>query len=172
MDEYGSWSRYASFGKESVLASFTLLEPEEEPLCLTEADMQQIRENVSENFVKLAQMHPDTTFYLFFPPYSICYWEAMVRTKQLNAQLEAQKIGADILLDVPNIQVYDFSFRLDIAENLDNYTDTLHYGEWINSEILQMIAAGQGRLMKENLAEYYGSVEKMYLEYDYTQYRE
>ena len=39
----------------------------------------------------------------------------------------------ELLLTAPNIQVYDFSYRIDIIENLDNYTDTLHYGEWINS---------------------------------------
>lgn len=171
MDEYGSWNNYASFGKENVLASFTLLDEREEALVLTEEDIQQIRENVSTNFVKLAETYPNTTFFLFFPPYSICYWEAMVRTKQLNAQLEAQRIGVELLLAAPNIQVYDFSYRIDITENLDNYTDTLHYGEWINSEILQMIAAGEGRLTKDNFRDYYDSLEKMYSQYDYTQYR-
>lgn len=171
-DEYGSWSQYASFGKESVLASFSLLEEREEALELTEEDIRQITENVSYNFVNLAKRHPDTTFYLFFPPYSICYWEALVRTKQLEAQLEAQKTAAKLLLPVENIQVYDFSDRIDITGNLDNYTDTLHYGEWINSEILQKIAAGEGRLCSENFMEYYDGIKKLYLEYDYTQYRQ
>lgn len=172
MDEYGRWNQYASFGRESVLASFTLLDESDEALVLTEEDLQQIRENVNTNFVELAEAHPDTTFYLFFPPYSICYWEAMVRTKQLNAQLEAQRTAVELLLTAPNIQVYDFSDRLDITGNLDNYTDTLHYGEWINSEILQMIAAGEGRLTGDHFMEYYDAVEKMYSEYDYTQYRQ
>ena len=171
MDEYGSWSRYASFGKESVLASFDLLEEREEERELTEEDMLQIRENVVENFVKLAEMYPNTTFYLFFPPYSICYWEALVRTKQLNAQLEAQKIGVELLLNAENIQVYDFSYRIDITGNLDNYTDTLHYGEWINSKMLQLMAAGEGRLTSDNDKEYYNFLGELYSEYDYTLYR-
>ena len=172
MDEYGRWSQYAAFGKESVLASFHLLEERENEWELTEADIEQIRENVVENFVKTADANPDTTFYLFFPPYSICYWEALVRTKQLGAQLEAQKIGVESLLTAENVQVYDFSYRIDITADLDNYTDTLHYGEWINSEILQMIAAGEGRLTPDHYMEYYDSIEALYSEYDYTSYRE
>lgn len=171
MDEYGSWNQYATFGRESVLASFDLIDEREEEWELTEADIQQIRENVSDNFVRLAEMHPDTTFYFFFPPYSICYWEALVRTKQLNAQLDAQKLGAELLLEVENIQVYDFSDRIDITGDLDNYTDTMHYGDWINSEMLQMIAAGEGRVTSDNYVEYYNSLGKLYSEYDYAQYR-
>lgn len=171
MDEYGSWNRYKTFGRESVLASFNLLEERQEEWKLTDEDKQQIRENINDNFVKLAEKYPDTTFYFFFPPYSICYWEALVRTKQLSAQIEAQKIGAELLLSTDNIQVYDFSYRIDITGNLDNYTDTIHYGEWINSEMLQMMADGEGMLTSDNLDEYYDSIYKLYSEYDYTLYR-
>lgn len=172
MDEYGNWNQYASFGKESVLASFSLLEEREEELILTADDIFQIKENVTENFVKLAEDYPDTAFYLFFPPYSICYWEALVRTKQLNAQLDAQKIAAELLFSAENIHVYDFSYRTDITGDLNNYTDTLHYGEWINSEMLQMMAAGEGRLTSENYTDYYNTLYTLYSEYDYTLYRE
>lgn len=171
MDQYGSWSRYASFGKSSVLASFHLIEEREEELKLREEDIEQIRENVNENFVKLAKQHPDTTFYLFFPPYSICWWEALVRTKQINAQLEAQKMSVELLLSAENIKVFDFSYRIDIVEDLDNYTDTLHYGEWVNTEILQMMAEGEGLLTRSNLDEYYDSLREMYSAYDYSLYR-
>lgn len=171
MDEYGSWSRYKTYGRDSVLASFHLLEETEEEQKLSEEDKRQICENVTDNFLKLAEMYPDTTFYFFFPPYSICYWEALVRTKQLDVQLEAQKIGAKLLLPADNIRVYDFSYRIDITGDLDNYTDTMHYGEWINSEMLQMMKAGEGMLTLDNLDEYYDSVSKLYSQYDYTLYQ-
>lgn len=172
MDEYGSWEQYASFGRDSVLASFALLAEQDVECELTEEDVRQIRENVTANFVRLAEDHPDTTFYFFFPPYSICYWEALFRAKQMDAQLNAQKICAELLLAVENIQVYDFSYRTDITANLDNYSDTLHYGGWINSRMLQMMAAGEGRLTAGNYEEYYDDLSKLYTEYDYTQIRQ
>lgn len=171
MDEYGRWGAYKTYGKDSVLATFTLVEEAEEEWQLEEADILQIQENVTENFVKTAQMYPDTTFYLFFPPYSICYWEALYRTKQLDAGIEAQKIGVKLLLEQDNIQVYDFSSRIDITGNLDHYTDTLHYGEWINSQILQMMQRGEGRLTGDNYEAYYDELLTLYEEYDYTLYR-
>lgn len=171
MDEYQNWSRYKTFGREVVLASFTLAQEREEEIVLTEEDVRQIRENVGDNFLELAKEHPDTTFYFFFPPYSICYWEALVRTKQLDSQLEAQKTGAEVLLSAENVRVYDFSYRVDIIGDLDNYTDSLHYGEWINSEMLRMMSAGEGLLTGENIEEYYDSVRELYAGYDYSSYK-
>lgn len=171
-DDYGSWGRYKSYGRDAVLATFTLLDEFEEESSLTEEDVQRIQKNISNNFLETAKMYPDTTFYLFFPPYSICYWEALARTKQLNMQIEAQKIGVELLLTVENIRLYDFSDRIDITGNLDNYTDTLHYGEWINSEILHMMRDGIGELTEENYEEHYDELKKLYTEYDYSLYRE
>ena len=171
MDEYSSWGRYKVFGKDSVLSTFTLVEEREEELFLSEEDIQRIRTNVTENFLQTARMYPDTTFYLFFPPYSVCYWEALVRTKQLGVQIEAQKIAVEVLLTADNIQVYDFSHRTDITGNLENYTDTLHYGDWINSDILKMIRYEENRLLKENFNTYYDELKILYETYDYSLYR-
>ncbi len=170
-DEYSSWNQYQTFGKEHVIASFSLLDETEEEYYLTEEDIQRIEENVTENFIKTARMYPETTFYLFFPPYSICYWEALQRTKQLNMSVEAQKLGVGLLLEEENIKIFDFSNRTDITGNLDHYCDTLHYGEWINSLILQMMSEGQGELTKENYISYFDSIKEIYQQYDYSLYR-
>lgn len=170
-DEYGSWGQYKTYGRDVVLSSFVPAEEREDVLKLGAEDLQRIRENITENFLKTAEMYPDITFYLFFPPYSVCYWEALVRTGQLDATIEAQKAGVELLLSAENICLYDFSDRTDITGDLDNYTDSLHYGPWISSEILQMIRKDEGRLTLENFEAYYDSVRKVYEEYDYTLYK-
>ena len=71
-----------------------------------------------------------------------------------------------------NVRVYDFSYRVDIIGNLDNYTDSLHYGEWVNSEILRMMSAGEGLLTGENVEEYYDFIRELYAEYDYSSYKD
>lgn len=171
MDEYGHWSRYATFGKEAVFNSITLAEKSTETHTLSSEDIQRIQKNVKENFVKIAEKYPDTTFYLFFPPYSICYWEALYRVNQVNCQTDGQRIAVEKLLEAENIQVYDFSHMTEIVGNLDNYSDSLHYGEWINSEILQMVYKGEGRITKENYREYYDNLYELYSDYDYSEYR-
>ena len=149
-DEFASWSQYKFYGREAVEASFTPLTPTQEEHLLSEEDRQRIRLNVTKNVAKLANAHPDTEFYYFFPPYSYYFWDALERTSQLRSVTETQKIACEILLHCPNVHVFDFSDKTEITTNLDNYTDTLHYGGWINSEILKWIAAGDGQLTPEN----------------------
>lgn len=171
MDEYGRWGPYVTYGKEAVLASVReVSEPAEESV-MTEADKERIRQNITDNFVKTARMYPDTTFYLFLPPYSACYWETILKTKQLGCQIDCQEYAVGLLLDVENIEVYDFAHLTDITSDLDNYMDSLHYGEWINSEILHMIHAKEGMLTKENYKEYYAGLKELYGNFDYSIYK-
>lgn len=171
MDEYGHWSRYAAFGRDAVLKTFTLVEESEEVHTLSDEDILRIGKNVEDNFVRVAKKYPDTTFYLFFPPYSICYWESMQRGNQLTCQTDGQKHAMEKLFTAENIQVFDFNHMIEITGDLNNYSDALHYGEWINSEILQMIYRGEGRITRENYQEYYDDLYQLYSQYDYSEYR-
>lgn len=161
-DMYGNWSQYKSFGAEVVLKNFTPLPISEEEIFITEEDVERITENITQNFLKTALEHPDTEFYFFFPPYSICYWESLVRSKQIGIQLEAQKLTTRLLLTAGNVHVFDFSNRTDIIENLDNYTDPLHYSDCVNSEILNCIRNGEQELTLENVERYYGEIRLLY----------
>jgi len=166
-DEYSRWSHYKMYGKDAVLSSKAELPRVEEKGIFTEEEKAMVTENITENFVALAKAHPETEFYLFFPPYSICYWEAMVELKELEPCLQQKQLAVELLLEVDNIHVFSFADRLDIVGDLNNYTDTLHYGEWINSEILRMMYEGENELTKENYIDYYEKVYRIYQEYDY-----
>lgn len=166
-DEYSRWSHYKTYGKDAVMATMTDLPEIEEEVVLTQEDIDRITGNVTENFLATAKAHPDTEFFLFFPPYSICFWDALVQTKQLNVQLEAEKLAVECLVGAENVHVFSFADRTDIIANLDNYTDSLHYGEWINSEILQIMHAGENELTEENYQAYYDQLKIMFEEYDY-----
>ena len=170
-DMYGNWSQYKFFGPEVVLRDFIPLPVSDEEKFITEEDVKTITENITQNFLKTALEHPDTEFYFFFPPYSICYWDSLVRSKQIGMQLEAQKLTASLLLTAENVHVYDFSNRIDIIGNLDNYTDTLHYSESINSEILNCIRGGRQELSYESVENYYKEILLLYEEFDYSTYR-
>lgn len=170
-DMYGNWSQYKSFGAEVVLKDFTPLPVSDEERLITEEDVKTITENITQNFLKTAQEHPDTEFYFFFPPYSICYWDSLVSSKQIGMQLEAQRLTAHLLLTAENVHVYDFSNRIDIIGNLDNYTDTLHYSDSINSEILNCMREGRQELTYESVEGYYEEILLLYEEFDNSTYR-
>ena len=61
----------------------------------------------------------------------------------LEAMLRVRELCFDALCGYANVTVYDFSGREDWTLNLDNYKDTLHYGQWINDAIVEDIAAGR-----------------------------
>lgn len=170
-DMYGNWSQYMSFGSEAVLKDFTPLPVSDEEIPITEEDVNRITENITQNLLQTALEHPDTEFYFFFPPYSICYWDSLVRSKQIGLQLEAQKLTARLLLTAENVYVYDFSNRLDIISNLNNYADTLHYSDSINSEILSCMREGRQELTYESVDAYYEEILLLYKEFDYSTYR-
>jgi hypothetical protein len=168
MDEYGNWEKYKSFGKEAVMSSFSLIDIADEEHLLSQEDIELVRDNITENYLATALDNPDVTFYFFFPPYSICYWEALVRSRQLNAQLNAEEYAVSLLLQAENVHIYSFGTRTDIIGNLDNYTDTLHYNGAVNDEIMRCIYLGEYELTTDNYQEYYNNVREIYEQYDYS----
>lgn len=162
MDEYSSWSRYAEFGAEAVMAARPQLGEFTEEQVLTQEDLRNVQENVEQNILRQAREHPEITFYVFLPPYSIFYWEALFHTKQLHAQLEAEQLAVGILTQADNIHVFDFSDQLDLIADLNNYSDTAHYGDWVNERIMDWIYAGEHELTAENYRAYFQMLEQLY----------
>lgn len=71
------------------------------------------------------------------------------------------------MLECENIRLYSFNNHWDIITNLENYKDSLHYGEWINTKILHMIHEDIGRLSKDNYEEYIDRERDFYSNYIY-----
>lgn len=162
MDAYGSWSQYKVFGKYAVEATVVPKQAAAEVVSFTAEDEARVRENVTENYLETGLENPGVTFYFYLPPYSVYYWEDLVKTGQLEAQLRAEELAVELLTEAPNIHVYGFADRTEITGNLDNYMDILHYGDWINEEIMDMIYRGEGELTKDNYKEYFQKVRELY----------
>lgn len=162
MDAYGSWSQYKVFGKDAVEATVVPKQAAAEVVSFTAEDEARVRENVTENYLETGLENPGVTFYFYLPPYSVYYWEDLVKTSQLEAQLRAEELAVELLTEAPNIHVYGFADRTEITGNLDNYMDILHYGDWINEEIMDMIYRGEGELTKDNYKEYFQKVRELY----------
>lgn len=167
-DSYANWNDLVSFGPEFALESCSFESSPAPSIPLTEEDVALIHGNLQQNIIDLALEHPETTFYLFFPPYSIAYWGNLRNDGELNRMLDAEQVAIEMLVSIPNIQLFSFFDNFDMICNLDNYRDTAHYGEWINSWILQQMAVGNYRLTSDNYQAYLSSVKAFYTSYDYT----
>ena len=85
----------------------------------------------------------------------------------INYYFDAEMIATELLLECPNVKLYNFHDKYDIITNLDNYRDKEHYASHVNSMILELIAAGDGLVTKENYRACHESEKEYYLNYDY-----
>lgn len=73
-DEYSNWNERGVFGAKSVLEGKREYRKAENDIEFTDEDRETVNATIEQNVIELAKNHPETTFYYFFPPYSIAYW--------------------------------------------------------------------------------------------------
>ncbi|MCQ2519681.1 MAG: SGNH/GDSL hydrolase family protein [Lachnospiraceae bacterium] len=168
-DMYQNFDQWKSHGAATVLSQWERMPEISDEYRLTKEDYDQIVGNVNQNLAGMALTHPGTEFYFFFPPYSICYWDSLKRTAQLNADAEMKKKVCELLLSIPNVHIYDFSDNVSMIENLDNYSDALHYSAAVNDYILESMSEGKHELKTDTYEAYFDDIRNKYAEYDYSQ---
>lgn len=166
MDEYSSWDKET--GLEYIMQSYDRWEEKADMIGgLTEEEREMVTANIKENFVDLVNQYPDTTFYIFYTPYSICFWDFLNQEGRMQMQFEAEQIATELLLECPNVKLFNFYEKYDVITNTDNYRDKEHYSAEINSKILEWMAYGDGLVTKENYQERLEKEKEFYLNYDY-----
>lgn len=166
-DEYSNWQEGTEFGIHTVCPDGIKVNMPGDPVHLSKEDKAVIRENIVRNVTSLAKEYPEVTFYYFFPPYSAAWWKNEVATGNIYRQIEAEQYIIELILECDNIKLYSFNDQTEITTNLNHYTDTIHYGEWINSLILQWMQEEEGLLTKDNYEAYLARELAFYTTYDY-----
>ncbi|MGN0308745.1 MAG: hypothetical protein ACI4DN_11080, partial [Lachnospiraceae bacterium] len=141
-DEYSSWG--GGRGWESISQTYQRsaeILPMEE---LTEEEINRVKENITRNIVELANQYPDTTFLLFYTPYSVLYWESLYRDGWLEKQIQMEGIATRLMLECDNIRLYSYANKTEVTDNINLYRDKEHYVAEINDVILEWLAADEG----------------------------
>lgn len=166
MDEYSTWRKET--GLQYILQTYdrnhvnTYI-----PATLEGDEVEMVRQNVEQNIVNLANKYPDTTFYLFYPPFSICYWDSLSLEGSMERQFQAEQLATELMLECPNIKLHNFYDQYDVITDLNNYRDKEHYAYWVNSMILEWMAEGTGLLTKDNYLDRMEQERAFYSSYDY-----
>ena len=166
MDEYSAWQHET--GLRHIMLSYDREDvniPKEKEFGGVE--LETVAQTIEENIVKLADRYPETEFILFYTPYSICYWDALKIKGTIMKQTEAEKAATEMLLQCPNIKLYNFFDQSDVICNTDYYNDDGHYSAEINSKILEWISQGTGLLTSENYLQRLEEEREFYLNFDY-----
>lgn len=166
MDAYSAWDKET--GLSYVLQTYDREHVEEDmPTELGPEEQAMVRENITENIIALTEAYPDTTFYLFYTPYSICYWDSLKQEGSMMRQFQAEQMVTELLLECPNVKLYNFFDQYDVITDLDNYRDKEHYSAEVNRQILEWIASGEGLVTKEDYMARLEEEKDFYLHYDY-----
>lgn len=170
-DDYTNWMTSYTFGKDAVLSEkisngtgFTISDQIQR---LTEEDKKNITENVKQNVTDLADKYPNTTFYYFIPPYSAVWWGELRESGIFEKEIELEKYALSIMIPHKNIHVFGWN-RFDILDDLNNYKDNIHYGEWINTWMLYQMKKESGRLIESNYEQYVDEEYRHYKDFDYA----
>ncbi len=167
MDDYSSWEAtmtgldgiYRRYSREEVIRK--------DEDCLSDEERAMVEDTIRGNIESLVNEHPDVTFYLFYTPYCICYWDELHLANSLNRQLEAEEIADSILTACDNVRLYSWFDRYDLITDIGQYADKEHYIADINSDMLRWMKEDNGRLTKDNYPSFIEAERDYYGRYDY-----
>lgn len=166
-DKYGRWQESATFGINTVAKNGVKSKPKA-PEYMTEEERATLEENIRVNLTDLVEKYPDVEFYCFMTPYSALWWNGLANNGTLYKQLEAERYVVEQLVQYDNVKLFSINTRQDIITNINNYKDTTHYGEWINSLMLKWMKNGEYQLTRDNFEEYLAEEYDFVTNYDYA----
>lgn len=151
-----NWAQYKTFGTQEALSHYD--RPAEITPMKTEDQYKAVIDANVDLLIKQVNAHPETTFYFFYPPYSLLWWDNMTRSGELNQVLYAAQASAQALLSCDNVKLYYFQNDPDIIYNLDLYMDPIHFTADINHYMVTQMQQGNYRLTPQN---YLSELQKM-----------
>lgn len=145
---YQSWWTDEYYNKQWVMHNY---EPPEQVEVQTQEDayLESVELNLAVNICPYIEENPDTVFYVFFPPYSILYWNDVICENHLDATIAEYQYIADRLLAYDNVRLFFFPNQEWIVTNLDNYADYTHYHRDINYYMTECFADGSCEITSE-----------------------
>ena len=106
--------------------------------------------------VGLIKSHPDVTFDIYLPPYSILQWLALRETspETLKSVYAFSAYFCRRLMDLPNVRLFDFRAIKEVTHDLNNYSDVIHHSPDIDLKVLEWLAQGKYRVDRTRPTEY------------------
>ena len=108
-----------------------------------------------QDAIGLIARHPDVTFDIYFPPYSILQFVAMrdASPETLKIVMDLTAVIAQRLTQLPNARLHDFRAIREVTHDLGNYGDVIHHSPVVDAKVLTWLASGEYRVdPKEPLA--------------------
>ena len=125
------------------------------------------QDNLEKNILPFIKAHPETEFYMFFPPYSILYWNDVQNENHFEATMNQYEYIADTLLQYDNVKVFYFQKLEDIVTNLNNYADYTHYKPEINKYMVECFENGTCEVKKGEMPQQLQKMREIVEKFDF-----
>jgi len=142
-DDMYKWTDIV-FAAQSVYDSISITE--QKSLTDSEYRLERSTENIERHIRAHALAHPETAFKIYMPPYSAGYWYVIGKEGLMEQQFRSRARVCELLLDLPNVEIYDFSSRTEWILDLDEYFDYSHHSSGVSDNIMRAMAAGECRV--------------------------
>ena len=168
LDEGFVWDDGIGWDHEYALSCYSRPEPSGEVLP-TDVYLTNVRSNL-EVMGRWFAENPEIQFSLFLSPYSMLFWDKAVRLGEVDALLAAAEEICSALLEYDNVHLYGYLMDREFVEDLDNYCDHIHHSPDMGDRLLLKLAAGEGRLTKENVSAAIANWREFVVNYDYEKF--
>ncbi|MGL5972803.1 MAG: hypothetical protein ACRCZK_03725 [Oscillospiraceae bacterium] len=166
-DDYANWSKTRKYGKEAVISKYYRFPMEDRKPSLTEEEKLVIKENVQQNLTSIALENQDTTFYYYYSPLSTLYLDRRNRTGVLAKDFEELLYITELILQVDNIKLFSFFDVYEYTEDYTYYSDTFHYREDMNTQLMERMYNNQNLITKDNYIQHFKQISEHFLNYNY-----
>lgn len=174
-DEYSTW--YVDSGFEHIMESYDRESWKEDrdnavfsSYYFMDTELQKAYDNINQNIIPIVENNPDVTFYFFYSPHCILWWDSLDIQGTIEMQIEAERQTSQMLLQFDNVKIFSFFENIDLICNMDLYQNKEHYIAEVNSMILQWMANDQYRITKDNLDEHIEKMYEIYTNFDYEDF--
>lgn len=138
-DQMYAWDPPSMPGEAALFAQVNLDSPIPEQNDVARGE-EFVMMGFEHNLLPFIREHRDTTFTVFFPPYSLLYWADQAAGGNLDTCIAQKNLMAQMLLNEPNVELFDFQAHFDWVCSYDLYYDLIHYISSVNNEMAYMIA--------------------------------
>ncbi|MBQ8603569.1 MAG: hypothetical protein IJ410_01820 [Oscillospiraceae bacterium] len=166
-DDYRIWYGNYVYSKESVLERYTRPDNISSVSLFDEPTKEKVYENITENLIHTVAENPDVTFYFFYTPHNVLFFDRLLRQGIFDKCMASYEYAAQLLLEYDNVKLYSFYDNTDMICDFNNYKDYTHYGHHVNSWILTWLNEGTGLLTKENYKQHFNNMREFYSKYNY-----
>ncbi|MBB3112689.1 hypothetical protein FHS18_004790 [Paenibacillus phyllosphaerae] len=142
-----NWNYYVLYGKKYAMNTYKQALTAEAGFGSNEEPLEVVQQNFTAYIESVIKAHPETEFYLYYPPYSIlrqAVWRDL-NTQRYEQQLTMKKWMFDQLKAYPNVKIYDFQTEAEWTFNLDLYKDLSHHNGNVNTWITRAIGADDAK---------------------------